>query len=91
MAVQPDKRPKQVQDESAGTNITERYRHGPYWLGALSMLPNPVTYTIRRDGAALHQGDVWLDHTRRWTTTRGGVDHWDDGPLECLQWWVNAE
>lgn len=89
MAVQPDKRPKQAQDESAGTNVTERFRHGSYWLGALAMLPNPVGYTIRFDGSALHQGDVWYDHTRRWTTTRGGVDHWDVGPLECLQWWAD--
>lgn len=30
MAVQPDKRPKDAQDRAAGTDVTERYRHGPY-------------------------------------------------------------
>jgi len=91
MAVQPDKRPKQAQDEAVGTNLTERHRVGVYWLGALAMIPNPRQYVIRHDGSALRQGAVWYDHTGRWTTTHGGVDHWDVGPVECLQWWINAE
>lgn len=88
MAVQPDKRPKQVRDEEAGTNATIRYSYGGYTLSALAMITHPRTYSIYRDGSKLHQGDVWYDYTRRWTTTRGKVDHWDVGPLECLQWWV---
>jgi hypothetical protein len=91
MAVQPDRRPKQAQDEAAGTNSTVRFRYGNHTLTALAMITHPRTYTIRRDGSALARGDVWYDYTRRWMTTRGKVDHWDVGPLECLEWWVNAE
>lgn len=90
MAVQPDKRPKDAQDEAAGTNVTERYRHGRYWLGALAMLPRPVSFTIRRDGSALAQGSVWRDPHLGWMTVdeRADVEHRGAGPAECLTWWV---
>jgi hypothetical protein len=90
MAVQPDKRPKDAQGEAAGTNVTERYRHGRYWLGALAIIPYPVSYTIRRDGSALWQGDVWRDTHLGWMTVDEATDreHRDAGPAECLAWWV---
>ena len=93
MAVQPDKRPKDVQDEAAGTNVTERYRHGRYWLGALAMLHNPVSFTIRRDGSALMQGSVWRDSHLGWMTfdDRRDVEHRGAGPAECLAWWVDQQ
>lgn len=90
MAVQPDKRPKDAQDRAAGTDVTERYRHGPYWLGALVMMQHPVSYTIRRDGSALSQGDVWRDAHLGWMTVDDATDreHRDAGPAECLVWWA---
>lgn len=88
MAVQPDKRPKDAQDRAAGTDVTERYRHGPYWLGALAMMMHPVSYTIRRDGSALSQGDVWRDAHLGWMTTDGVTEHRGTGPAECLAWWA---
>lgn len=91
MAIQPDKRPKQAQDESAGTNSTERYRYGAHTLTALAMITQPRGFTIQRDGSGAALGDVWFDHTQRWTTTRGKADHWDEGPLECLMWWLQSE
>jgi hypothetical protein len=90
MAVQPDKRPKDVQDEAAGTNVTERYRHGRYWLGALAMLRQPSSFVIRRDGSSLVQGSVWRDSHLGWMTVdeRADVEHRDAGPGECLRWWA---
>jgi hypothetical protein len=86
MAVQLDKHPKDAQDEAVGTNVTERDRHGHYWLGALAIIPHPVSFTIRRDGSALWQGDVWRDTHLGWMTVDEATrrQHRDAGLAECL-------
>lgn len=93
MAVQPDKNPKQAQDEAAGTNVTERYRSGPYWLGALAMLPLPAVFHIRRDGSDLTLGSVSRDVRGGWLTENQhtGREHRAPSPEACLTWWVSQE
>ncbi|OII27567.1 hypothetical protein [Frigoribacterium sp. MCBA15_019] len=94
MAVQPDKRDKEIQDREAGTNVTERARVGRYWLGALAMLPHPAGFSIRVDGSERVLGSVWRDLRGGWTTenarTRRELGR-ASSPAECLAWWVGEE
>ena len=66
VAVQPDKRAKEIQDREAGTNLTERARAGRYTLLAMAMLPHPAVYFIRRDGSDLTLGSVSRDLRGGW-------------------------
>lgn len=93
MAVQPDKRAKEIQDREAGTNLTERARAGQYRLVALAMLPNPAVYFIRRDGSELTLGSVSRDVRGGWLTENQhtGREHRSETPADCLAWWVGQQ
>jgi hypothetical protein len=90
MAVQPDKRSREVQLREAGLNSTERFRVGEYTLRALALSANPRHFTIARDRPGLERGlSVYYDLHDGWTV-------WDEGerfvtregPLPCLEWFV---
>jgi hypothetical protein len=90
VAVQPDKRAKEIQDREAGTNLTERARAGQYALLAMAMLPHPAVYFIRRDGSDSTLGSVSRDLRGGWFTENQhtGREHRSPTPAACLAWWV---
>lgn len=90
VAVQPDKRAKEIQDREAGTNLTERARVGKYRLVAMAMLPHPAVYFIRRDGSDLTLGSVSRDVRGGWLTENQhtGRERRAPTPAACLAWWV---
>ena len=90
VAVQPDKRAKEIQDREAGTNLTERARVGRYTLLAMAMLPHPAGYVIRRDGSDLTLGGVSRDLRGGWITENQhtGREHRAPTPPACLAWWA---
>jgi hypothetical protein len=93
VAVQPDKRAKEIQDREAGTNLTERARSGQYVLVAMAMLPHPAVYFIRRDGSELTRGSVSRDLRGGWITENQhtGREHRAPTPAACLAWWATQE
>lgn len=94
MAVQPDKRAKEIQDREARTNLTERARAGRHVLVAMAMLPHPAVYFIRRDGSELTLGSVSRDVRGGWLTENAKTDRKHGraaSPAECLAWWLGQE
>ena len=94
VAVQPDKRAKEIQDREAGTNLTERARPaGRYTLLAMAMLPHPAVYFIRRDGSELTLGSVSRDVRGAWITENQytGRERRAPTPAACLAWWASRQ
>jgi len=90
MAVQPDKRAREVQQIEAGLNLTERFRVGEYTLQAAARTLQPVTYEIRRDRPGFEDGhSVYRDLHDGWVVHDDEVRHATrEGPLACLEWFA---